>query len=301
MTPERLAEIRELVTNRGYEYDRGSDLQAALEDLLAEVDGSIVVKTALDKILGRHPGSSCNRSGRIRRAGNVTPEQIRKRMTRPMACDSLTKGMLADLLSEVDSLREHITEALGAETPAYARMVLEKALGQCETPQLQQGIVAGVELLNQEYAAELADEPAVKWAEPGEVDIKAALVKSTEGMNRKADITVSIGRAQTPKTIIFFSNGMAAVTDQDGQQIGKFQGKHVDAIQALRADGIDWQTLEHNGSPQWTHPERHIWDVTEDLANMLAYRRCRRCDASQVADIRQLRMEGERAWKDEGR
>jgi arabinogalactan endo-1,4-beta-galactosidase len=53
-----------------------------------------------------------------------------------------------------------------------------------------------------------------------------------------------------PTSIIFFSNGLACVGDEDEQQMGKYQvGKHQDTIQALKEDGYDWTKLDVTGSP----------------------------------------------------
>lgn len=44
------------------------------------------------------------------------------------------------------------------------------------------------------------------------------------------------------KTVIFFNNGMAAVTDDEGNQVPKYQGNHQETINKLKEDGIDiWE------------------------------------------------------------
>jgi hypothetical protein len=53
-----------------------------------------------------------------------------------------------------------------------------------------------------------------------------------------------------PYSIFFFPNGMTAVLDKEGKQIPKYQGRHSEAIAALKADGFDWMTLPNvNGVP----------------------------------------------------
>lgn len=54
-----------------------------------------------------------------------------------------------------------------------------------------------------------------------------------------------------PTSIMFFPNGTAAVCGINGQ-IPEYQvGYHMDTIDALQADGIDWKTIpEILGSPQ---------------------------------------------------
>lgn len=54
-----------------------------------------------------------------------------------------------------------------------------------------------------------------------------------------------------PVNVMFFPNGMAAVFDQYGQQMGKYQGagKHPEVIAALKADGYDWRDMRVDGWP----------------------------------------------------
>ena len=55
--------------------------------------------------------------------------------------------------------------------------------------------------------------------------------------------TVSNKQSEIPWSVSFFSNGMAAVGDINGQQIPKYQGRHADVVGALAADGYDWRKL----------------------------------------------------------
>jgi hypothetical protein len=60
-----------------------------------------------------------------------------------------------------------------------------------------------------------------------------------------------------PVAIIFFNNGMAAVFDQHGEQMGKYQGGvHKDVIAALEADGYNWRELVADGRPLERHEFR---------------------------------------------
>lgn len=54
-----------------------------------------------------------------------------------------------------------------------------------------------------------------------------------------------------PTQIIFFPNGMAAVFDNAGNQLGKYQGagQHPHVIEALKADGYDWRDMRVDGFP----------------------------------------------------
>lgn len=58
-----------------------------------------------------------------------------------------------------------------------------------------------------------------------------------------------------PRSVIFFPNGLAAVFDAKGRQMGRFQvGKHADTIAALAAAGFPYEGLPHvEGSPT-SHP-----------------------------------------------
>jgi hypothetical protein len=54
-----------------------------------------------------------------------------------------------------------------------------------------------------------------------------------------------------PFSVTFFPNGMAAVCDTSGKQIGEYQGRHKFTVEALEKDGYDWMTLPDVwGSPQ---------------------------------------------------
>jgi hypothetical protein len=53
-----------------------------------------------------------------------------------------------------------------------------------------------------------------------------------------------------PKSIIFFPNGTAAVCDQQGCQMGRFNGKHQEAVVKLRDAGVDWRSLDVLGKPE---------------------------------------------------
>ncbi len=48
---------------------------------------------------------------------------------------------------------------------------------------------------------------------------------------------------QIPVTVIFFPNEMTAVCDSDGEQIGKYQGRHKFSVGALKTDGYEWSEL----------------------------------------------------------
>jgi hypothetical protein len=43
-----------------------------------------------------------------------------------------------------------------------------------------------------------------------------------------------------PKTIIWFTTGVAAVCDQFGQQMPEYQGTHQETLLALKRDGWVW-------------------------------------------------------------
>jgi hypothetical protein len=56
---------------------------------------------------------------------------------------------------------------------------------------------------------------------------------------------------KAPRSVFFFPNGMAAVCDFDGQQIGPLQGRHAFTVSKLKEIGYDWHDLpEVQGSPQ---------------------------------------------------
>jgi hypothetical protein len=58
------------------------------------------------------------------------------------------------------------------------------------------------------------------------------------------------GPVPPPISVVFFSNGLAAVCDNRGQQIGFYQrGKHQDVIARLVQYGYELKNLEVTGSP----------------------------------------------------
>lgn len=56
---------------------------------------------------------------------------------------------------------------------------------------------------------------------------------------------------KTPLSVIWFGNGVAAVFDDNGDQIPEFQGKHHETLEAFRKAGIDWTKIEFQlGAPK---------------------------------------------------
>jgi len=57
---------------------------------------------------------------------------------------------------------------------------------------------------------------------------------------------------RTPRSIVFFPNGNAAVCDQYGDQMPYYQkGNHAQVIKRLKKDGINWRDIpEVLGHPQ---------------------------------------------------
>lgn len=61
----------------------------------------------------------------------------------------------------------------------------------------------------------------------------------------------STPQIERPTSIIFFPNGTAAVCGKSGQMPQYQTGYHLDTIDSLAADGIDWRTIpERQGTPQ---------------------------------------------------
>lgn len=61
----------------------------------------------------------------------------------------------------------------------------------------------------------------------------------------------SVQQIERPTSIMFLPNGTAAVCGVNGQMPQYQTGYHLDTIDALAADGIDWRTIpERMGTPQ---------------------------------------------------
>jgi len=56
-------------------------------------------------------------------------------------------------------------------------------------------------------------------------------------------------RKEIPISVFFFANGMAAVCNDTGEQIPKYQGRHAATVAALEKDGYNWMKLNVMGAP----------------------------------------------------
>lgn len=73
-----------------------------------------------------------------------------------------------------------------------------------------------------------------------------------------------------PSAIYFFANGMAMTFDDGGNQLPQYQGKHAEAVAALKSDGIDWHQIATVYGNPWPEERSRQWLEHDPVAYGLA-------------------------------